>query len=195
MQKSLLLIFIIVHMSCKAQQKGLESISFSYFGEMITHPGFKIGLDYNLKEWNKIKASKKKSSGKILKMIMISPNIGSFYHRRYQTGVFFIPELKYKRQNPKRIFFEFGIGTGYLRTFIPNTYKVMSNGEVSKVIAGHNYFSTNYFLSFGRNLNIKNKIPISYFFKPQFMYTIPNFPRGVGYFILEFGLNFKLNKS
>ncbi len=189
----LLLVFSFIVSNCMAQFKTVESITFSYYGEMVTHPGLKISADLNIREWDKIKSNRKDSSKVINKSFLISPALGFFYHRRYQTGLFLIPEAKYKRQNPKGGFYEVGFGIGYLRTFIPNTYEVSSNGEVNKVIAGHNYFASNYFVSFGKDLSIKKNLPIAYFIKPQFMYTVPNFPNGIGYFAFELGIKYILN--
>ena len=188
-----LLVFSLIFSNCMAQLKTIESSNFSYYGEMITHTGMKISADFNIREWDKIKSSKHDSSKTINKSLLISPALGFFYHRRNQTGLFFIPEVKYKRQNPKGGFYEVGIGIGYLRTFIPNTYEVNRSGEVNKTVAGHNYFATNYFISFGKDLNIKKNLPIAYFLKPQFMYAVPNFPNGIGYFVLELGIKYTLN--
>ncbi len=184
-----LLVFIFIVSNCWAQFKNLESVSFSYYGEMITHPGLKLSSDFKIKGWDKVKRDSLK---KINKSFIISPALGFFHHRRYQTGLFLIPEVKYKRQNPKGRFYELGIGAGYLKTFIPNTYEVGSNGEVNKTTAGHNYFATNYFISFGKDLSIQKNLPLAYFIKPQFMYAVPNFPNGIGYFALEIGIKFSL---
>ena len=35
------------------------AVSVSYVGEMITHPGAKMSLDYRLRRWNKVKKSKR----------------------------------------------------------------------------------------------------------------------------------------
>ncbi|USD25861.1 hypothetical protein [Flagellimonas marinaquae] len=103
-----------------------------------------------------------------------------------------IPEIKIRRQNQKGGYFELGAGLGYLRTFVPNTFEVGPTGEVSKVHAGHHYWAKNIFFTIGRELKSKNRSPIGMFIKPQFLYATPNFPKGVGYFMLEIGLNLKL---
>lgn len=187
-----ILVFTLIVSDCLAQFKKLESVSISYYGEMITHPGLKVSADFNMKEWEKMNSTKKDSSKTIDKSFIISPALGFFYHRRYQTGLVFIPEVKFKRQNPRGRFFECGIGLGYFRTFIPNSYEIKSSGEVNKVVAGHNYFATNYFISFGKDLIVNKELPISYFIKPQFIYAVPNFPNGTGYFALEIGIGYLL---
>ena len=187
-----LAIFMFIASNCLAQFKSLESVSISYYGEMITHPGLKVSADFNLKDWDKNKSSKKGALKTMNKSLIISPSLGSFYHRRYQTGLFFIPEVKYKRQNTQGGYCEFGVGAGFLRTFIPNTYELNNRGEVNKTTAGHNYFASSYFISFGKDLSVKKNQPIGYFIKPQFIYAAPNFPNGIGYFALELGLQYNL---
>ena len=74
----------------------------------------------------------------------------------------------------------------------PNTYEVNPSGRVSKVGAGYNYFATNYSVTFGRDLSKRLQLPIDYFIKPQFLYALPNFPKGVGYLLVEFGITYRL---
>lgn len=186
------LIFALTAANCLAQLRSPESVSVSYYGEMITHPGLKMSANYSIKDWEKDKRTKKGAQKIISKNLIVSPALGFYYHRRYQTGLFVIPEAKYKRQNEKGAFYELGIGLGYLRTFIPNTYEVNESADINKTAAGHNYFATNYFVSFGKDLSIKRNLPLAYFIRPQFMYAIPNFPKGTGYFALELGVTYRL---
>ncbi len=189
-----LLVFVFIVSNVHSQIKRLESVSISYYGEIITHPGLKINTDFNVKNWDKVRNTKKNSEKTVNKSLIISPSLGVYYHKRYQTGLFLMPELKYKRLNPKGMFYEFGIGAGYLRTLIPNTYEVSENGVVEKVPAGNNYFSTNYFIAFGKDLKINKNLPLAYFIKPQFMFAVPNFPGGTSYFALELGICYKLKQ-
>lgn len=168
-----------------------DAISVAYYGEMVIHPGLKLSADFNIKEWDKTKTTKKHSSKTINRSLILSPALGFFYHQNYQTGLFFMLELKYRRQNQRGVFFGFGIGLGYLRTFIPNTYEVDGSGEINQTTAGYNYFASNYFISFGKDLSIRKNIPLACFIKPQFMYAIPNFPNGTGYFALELGISYR----
>lgn len=168
----------------------LKSISVSYFGEMITHPGLKINADFQLKSWQKTK--KKNGSPKLIsKSLSLSPSLGLFYHRRYQTGLFFLPEICFQRQKQDGKFIEVGAGAGYLKTLIPNSFEVNDN-EVQKSSAGHSYFASSVFFSFGKNLQPEKEIPISYFIKPQLLLGVPGFPSATGYFGLELGFKYDL---
>ena len=190
MKITILIFMAFIHSKCLAQSLKPKSISFSYFGETITHPGFKFGLNYQIKGWNSIKDD----GQEIKKNIQLSANIGFFYHKNYQTGLFILPILSYKRQKENGNFRAIGIGTGYLRSIIPNVYELKMDGNYDKINAKNNYFLTNYNISFGKNLSIKHKIPIEYFVKPQLLVASPNTPNGVKYFVLEIGVNFNLKK-
>lgn len=192
MQRSIILTLLLcaAGFSLHGQRLKPNSISFSYLGEMITHPGFKIAANYSLKEWTK---NTEGAESSVQKNILLSPSFGLFYHRRYQTGLLLIPEIQYARQKPNGSFRQFGIGLGYMKTLIPNTYQVKDNGSVEKVTAGHGYLATNYFICFGKDLQPKRGIPISYYVKPQWLLALPNFPTGTGYFMLEIGITKKLN--
>ena len=182
------------HMRVFGSRKGPDpkpykqtAFSIGYLGEMVTHPGIKIGLSYTLLDWNKTRKEKK-----MVKSISLNPSIGTYYHRRYQTGVFILPELAVNKVNEKNNGFSYGIGAGYLRTFIPNTYSVNDNNEVKKENAGYNYFLGSTFISFEKNLKFSTRKPLKLYIKPQFMYALPNFPKGVAYLMMEVGLKYTI---
>ena len=189
---SLLLLLFTLVLTVKAQKGRSASLSIAYFGEMLTHPGVKIGLNYNLLGWTKNKRTRRGQERSVDKNLLLQPSLGIFYHERYQAGLMVLPEWSLLRQNERGGHFSVGAGVGYLRTFIPNTYEVSASGEISKVTAGHDYLLTSYFISFGKDFSVQKDLPFGYFIKPQFLYAAPNFPKGVGYFALELGLQFKL---
>jgi len=168
-----------------ARETGFQAISFSYLGEMITHPGIRLGLDYPLRQWE---------NSKSMNELQISPTLGFYTHRRYQTALFFIPDIRIMRQNQKGGQIGAGLGLGYLRTFIPNTYEVGSDGQVQKTLAGYHYLATSVSLHFGRMLNLQRR-EMGYYVRPQFVFATPGFPRGTGYFWLELGIQLKLNRE
>ena len=192
------LLFIALLTTCsslQAQSLRPKSIYASYFGETVTHPGLKIGVTYQLKFWDKTKTRKNGDKRIIQRSIELSPGIGFFYHKDYQTGLFVLPEWSYSRKNAKGNFLTAGIGAGYMRTFIPNVYDLNANGEIESIDAGYNYFLTNYSITFGKDLSVKKMIPISIYIKPQLMYALPNATNGISYFALELGASYKLTKN
>lgn len=195
MRYLILIAFLTASTMLNAQSLMPKSLSTSYFGEAVTHPGLKIGITYELKTWDKNKIKKNGIEKVIQQSFDLSPTVGFYYHKDYQTGLFVIPELSYTRKNVKGNFVSYGLGVGYMRTFIPDVYDLNSNDEVEKVHEGYNYFLTNYFIAFGKDLILKYNIPMDIYIKPQIMYALPNYTGGVMYFALEVGISYRLTKS
>jgi hypothetical protein len=170
------------------------SLSISYFGETITHPGLKLAATYSLDTWQKTKTRKGGEEKLILSSIGVGPSLGFFYHKDYQTGIFIVPELSYTRTKANGNFVKYGIGAGYMRTFVPNVYDSNPDGEIETMHEGYNYFLSNYFIAFGKDLSVANEIPMDIFIKPQFMYALPNTSHGVWYFALEIGVSYRFDK-
>lgn len=195
MRYLILIVFLTSSSMFQAQNLRPQSIYVSYFGETVTHPGLKFGVSYQFKRWDKTKIRRSGNEKVIQKSIDFSPSIGLFYHKDYQTGLFVLPELSYSRKNIKGNFQSLAIGAGYMRTFIPNVYDLNSNGAIEKIHVGYNYFITNYSITFGKDLSIKKKIPLCIYIKPQLIYATPNYSKGIKYFAMELGVNYKLTKN
>lgn len=195
MRYLLFITFFVTNTILQAQSLRPNSIFASYFGETITHPGLKIGLTYQLKNWDKTKTKKNGTKTTIQRSLDLNPSIGFFYHRAYQTGIFILPELSYTTKKANGNFLVTAIGCGYMRTILPNVYDLNSNGEIKKINVGYNYFLSSYALIFGKDLSVKKNIPISIFLKPQILYALPNATKGVSYFAFELGVSYKLTKK
>jgi len=168
-----------------------SNISVSYVGEMITNPGAKISLNYTLKHWRSISKDGRGLAKTHIKNYQLNFSGGFFYHKRYQTALFFLPEFEYHSANRKGRFWGVGAGLGYMRTLIPNTFEVNENGEVNSVNAGHNYGLASIYLTFGRDFYIAKNKNWKYFIKPQYVMAIPGFPNITSYFLLELGVAYR----
>lgn len=194
MRYIIIIIFFTTTTILKAQKLKPVAVSVSWFGETITHPGIKLGVTYQLKSYEKSKEKKNGNKKNITKTFDLSPCIGAFYHKNYQTGVFVMPEISYSRKNAKGNYKAIGAGAGYMKTFIHNVYEMKGDGDIKKTHAGSNYFVTNYFITFGKDFTIGKNIPAGIYIKPQLMYALPNYPKGVWYFALEAGLKYQFKK-
>ena len=195
MKYLILFFFLFISSLLSAQVTNPTSFSVSYFGETVIHPGLKMGLTYDLKRWEKSKTKRNGVKKNTIQGFELSPTVGFYYHKDYQTGIFILPEFSYTRTKTNGNFMTYGFGAGYMRSIIPSVYELNSNGEIEKIHTGNNYFVTNYFVSFGRDLTHKQKLPMKIFLKPQFMYALPNYETGVLYFAFEFGISYKLTKK
>lgn len=167
------------------------SLSISYFGEGITHPGLKIGLNFPFHTWEKTKTKGSGVEKLFYKSFSVQPSLGFYFHQDYQTGLFVLPQLAYSRRNAKGNYASFGLGVGYLRTFIPRVY-ALENNELEKVSGGYNYLLSNYFITLGKDLSAKEKLPLELFIQPQVMHAAPNTEPIIWYFALELGMKLKL---
>ncbi len=184
--------FLQISFSASSQLLNPQTLSISYYGESIAHPGLKIGVDYDLKNWQTNKTKKSSESITKQKSLVLSPTLGFYRHKAYQTGLFILPELKYNREKPNGNFFQTGIGLGYMRTFLPDVYRLNPAGEIEKIGAGYNYMVGTLFATFGKKITQINEKPLSVYAKPQLMYAAPNYAGGILYFNLEMGLQFEL---
>jgi hypothetical protein len=182
-----IILFLCISTQSNAQINSPISFSISYFGETITHPGLKFSFNYGLKHWAK---------DQNMESIYLSLSIGTFFHRRYQNSIFFIPEINFGKQYSNGSLVTTGIGFGYLHATVPNTYELNPiSGEVKKVKANHNYLLSSYSFSFGKGVMFNKEHSSNVFIKPSFMYAFPNFPKGIGYLNLELGTTVNLDQN
>lgn len=176
-------------LALKAQDA--PSLSISYFGEGVTHPGLKIGLNFPFHSWEKTKTKGSGVEKHLYKSFALQPSLGFYFHQDYQTGLFVLPQLAYTRKNAKGSYASFGLGVGYLRTFIPRVY-ALENNEVKKVPGGYNYLLSNCFMTLGKDLSTTSKVPLELFIQPQVVHAAPNTNPELWYFALELGIKLKL---
>jgi hypothetical protein len=195
MHKLIFSLFVIISTSSWGQFSIIpHNVGISYVGETVTHPGGKLSLMYNLAQWNKVNKSQRGLAKTKRRNTTLNVNFGGFYHQRFQTGIFFLPEIEFSESNKKGWYWAAGAGAGYLRTIIPDTYEVQDDGTVEAVNAGHNYGMASIYFTYGKDLFIQNKKPWRFFLKPQFVMAFPNFPTLTGYFLLEVGVAYKLRQ-
>lgn len=169
-----------------------DEIYASYFGEAITHPGLKLGVAYYLwqqpKEWSSKKGKEK------FRMVLWRAGFsaGFWYHHRYQTGIFILPETDIIRKGKGGGYYGTGLALGYLRTQIPNVYEVDQNGDVNQVTAGYDQLLTGFQILYGKDYRKSKDIPFGWEIKPQVMVAVPNFENSTGYFFLELSARYYL---
>lgn len=182
------LLLLCLPLGVTAQKK---AITVGYFGEMLTHPGIKVGLDYTLKTKEILRVRKGESKA-FTRSYHLQPSLGVFYHRRYQTGVFASMEFGKTRQNSKGKFFGYGLHLGYLTTAVPNTYVLNEGGTMERKFSGHHYLWPGLSCTIGKDFSKAETTSFAWYLKPQFRYAVPNFPTGVGYFIVETGIRYPI---
>lgn len=192
------IIFFVFSVGVMAQEDEKNfSLHWSYFGETITHPGTKIGVDYPLRT---TKISKLKKSGKTFdkqKQIIVGGNLGVFYQRRYNTSLFLNAEVGYRRIKKKGSKLDFLFGVGYLKSFLnEDTYEVSDNGEVNRVrLAGQSSFLSSISVSFGKDFGFTGSSPWGYHIKPSLYFQMPYGQVKLPHFVLECGVSYTISCS
>lgn len=192
--KGLLQLILLTLSISRLSAQDIPSISIAYFGEGITHPGLKIGVNYPFYTWEKTKGKSNGAEKRLYKNFALQPSLGFYHHQDYQTGLFVLPQLAYTRKNAKGAFTSFGVGAGYLHTIVPSVYRI-EDGAIEKIRGRYNYLLSNYFVTFGKDLSVKGRLPLDLYAQPQVMNVMPNTRPSIWYFALEMGVRLKLNEK
>ncbi len=164
-------------------------LKIAYAGGMITHPGFSVGAGYQLSQWT----NTKRNGNIVTQDIRLGINLGTYFHKRMHTGIFITPNIEWIRTSPKGFQFGLNLSGGYLKTFVPNTFKVDGEGLVQKQQgSGTDHFIFMPGLRLGKDLSINGKANMEWFVNNQLMFQSPYFDKTNKYLLTEIGVNFKL---
>ena len=183
MMKPAIFIFtLLIPILSFGQADSNNSFFVSYYGETVTHPGLRMGLEVPVGKF-----------GKKDNTIFISPSFGYFRHRRYQTSFFVLPDFTFRLNGKKGFHVSGGAGIGFQSSFVPKTFFVDKEGTVHKITANHWYFLSNFFIRLDKSFTSSSGKVFGMFIKPQILIAYPNFPKRLGYFIYELGISHKIS--
>ena len=110
-------IMIFLNVYCLLGQEKREiPINISYFGETFFRPGVLVGYENTF-----------------YRSFNFTISIGTYIHQRNHTGLFINAGLNWRHTYPIGYSMEFGLGLGYLHTWVHggNIYTVDNTGNVS----------------------------------------------------------------
>lgn len=172
-------------------------VSFSYYGELLFHPGAKVSVEFPL--WMKSKEKELKNRTKVRqRRLLLIPGAGFYVHPQNHTGVFLNVEACYRKITPKSGFKLEGLtGIGYqARINAGTTYVVDDDGSVSeKQVAGRSYFTCQLGLGFGQDLYVKKQIPLAWHIRPYAVFSMPYNTTVMTSFDLEMGITYRFMKK
>lgn len=138
-------------------------IYLSYYGNLLSHPGIKVGFDWNLliKEINKNKRKPKT----IHKVFFISPNLSFYHHQHSHKGLNLGLDAGYRRYNNRLFYRELNIGTYYHRRYNEgDTWEVSEDGSINNIgTSSRGYFSPSLSFAIGKRFKLKENIPLDVF--------------------------------
>ncbi|MBN1116158.1 MAG: hypothetical protein JXA77_03070 [Bacteroidales bacterium] len=201
-----LIIVILIFLGCITLQAQTDTtnthipltkrtaVCLSYFGQALTHPGYKVGFEYEF--WSIDKVHTKKNGNVIDRKhsFFLSENISNYYHSRNHVGLLLNSEIGYRYIREKGFMYEAALGLGYFHTFINgDTYSVNDNNEVSRIpLAGQSNFSSLYSFGIGKDYSFKMGKPWAWHAKFIKFIQFPFGSQYISYSAVEFGLIYYL---
>jgi hypothetical protein len=163
-------------------------LDVGYSGGNIVHPGFNIGALKTIKT-----VKKERKNGKTIeKAIQIGARTGFYFHRNYQSGLWFQGEVSHVRSKNEKRYSRFSFGFGGLQTWVPNVYSAKINEPVSfKRVQGITYGIVSPAVEWGWNTKRENKFFCGWYIRPRLQWQFPYFLGTNEYLLFEIGLNLK----
>ena len=128
-------------------------LSFAYFGELVTHPGFAAGAKFSLFDgsWYDL---------------TVGPTVGFYVHPRNHSGLFIDGELENRFTAAFGLFGTLGVAAGYYHTWLggDGVYVRGDDGLVQKKFDwGRPHLKTGLSLGFGWDFEKNNLGPLRVF--------------------------------
>lgn len=159
--------------------------------------GFAVSGGYRLFSKTKYKEGSSSLNPKIIEReIFIKPTLGYIYRKRYNTSVFFIPEIAYRHTFALGIFTEVGADIGYQYSKLnAPVYEQQSNGTFKKVRFGFHNLIVGGKISAGYDFSKKFDSPLAVHFGTGLLYRYPNNKQWSRNILVEFGLSYVFRRE
>lgn len=124
--------------------------SISYFGNNAWNPGLQFSIEKLISEKEKTKI-RKETSKTNYKQRLLTANLGFYVDNPTHWAIFNNYQYTLRRISHKNRFLSISAGVGALRTFLPETYGISSNGNIEKkLLPGRYYFTPVISLGLGK---------------------------------------------
>ncbi len=128
--------------------------------------------------------------------IFIKPTLGYIYRKRYNTALFFIPELAYRHTFYKGIFLEVNLDAGYMYTKMnAPTYERQDDGTFKKIFFGYHNVMLGGKLVAGYDFSKVLKTPLALNFGTGVLYRYPSNQQWVRRIYIEAGLSYVFRRA
>ncbi len=197
----ILFLYVTAHSQDQPSAPPLE-MNISYFGETITHPGLKIGMESALSQKSREKIKRTGKTFTKRKLLFLATSLGGYHQHRFHTGIFINGEIGYRVTKKKGIKTELLVGLGYLRTFVDgDTYGVDDSGNIHRQRhEGQSGVMPSIAFGVGKDLRFTEQGAWSWHIRPSLYFQVPYNHTYLPHFILETGMTFspgsiKIRKS
>ncbi len=153
---------------------GKKGINISYFGNMLTHPGLKVGYAYIHRQKTKEKQRRKRLRISYHQWVSMY-SLAGYIHPRNHGALILNAEGGYRCIRPKGFTRAIYLGLAYMRTFNTGpTYRINEAGQVEKVVlAGHHYILPGLAFALGESFILENRKVLSWHIKPGIGFQMP----------------------
>jgi hypothetical protein len=128
--------------------------------------------------------------------IFIKPTLGYIYRKRYNTALFFIPELAYRHTFYKGMFLEVNLDAGYMYTKMnAPTYERQDDGTFKKISFGYHNVMLGGKLVAGYDFSKVLKTPLALNFGTGVLYRYPSNQHWVRRIYIEAGLSYVFRRA
>lgn len=181
------LLFSIILLSNTALMA--QSMRVGYYGETVTHYGFKVAAEWTIRSFVK-------ERNQARKQFLAGPALAVYRHPQNHIGLVFFPELTYRRTGRRGGIFEVGVAPASAYYFLEGTtYTPDESGGLRRVRwAGQNAFLPTVFVGIGQDLSVRRQVPLSWFTRLNLMKQFPYNTSSLTRFSLEAGVTFPLKK-
>lgn len=157
---------LLIPLAAPAQHQ----LRVAYFGETITHYGFRVAYDKSVKDFQRTK-----STGAIIrKNIMLGGSMAIFRHPHQQIGFIVTPEISFRRTGKRGGLLDLSFAPAFFRYFYEGTTYEHKDGGFQKIpLAGRNAFLPTISIGGGRDFSVKHKIPWMWYYRVNLMRQYP----------------------
>jgi len=151
------------------------SVSASYFGDSIAHPGLRLGTDFALLA----------HGGNAL---LVTGSVGGYDHRGSATGLLAAVELGYRYELGIGLQLEARVGAGYLHTLLDGKpFESTGDGQFRQMsLAGAGAFAPSGTIGFGWDFTGYGR-PIAAFLRLTTLFQVPTSGATVMHPVIELG--------
>ena len=181
-------------------KKYLASASMLTDADLFKPTNFNFGLSVSggIRLLYKPKLNKSKSvySPRVIEReIFIKPTFGYFYRKRFNTALFFIPELAYRHTFYKGIYVEINFDAGYMYTKLnAPVYERKEDGTFKKISYGFHNLMLGGKIMTGYDFSKNAHIPLAINLGTGIFYRYPGNHLWIKHVYAEIGLSYVFRK-
>lgn len=166
-----------------------HQIRAGYFGETITHYGFKFAYEYPLAT-----ATVTRPNGAVIrKQWLVGGGLGFFRHPHQQKGLILSPEITWRRTGRRGGLFDVAFSPAFFRYFYEGTTYEFTDNHFRRIsLAGGNAFLPTISLGGGRDMSVQHGKSWMWFYRVHVMRQYPYNASALTRFALEVGIIQKL---